>query len=42
MNYVLLILGMAVITFAIRCAAFAFGERLTLCPPCAQRLTSCR
>ena len=32
MNYVLLILGMAVITFAIRCAAFAFGERLTFSP----------
>lgn len=32
MNYVILIAGMAVITFAIRCAAFAFGERLKFSP----------
>jgi branched-subunit amino acid transport protein len=31
-NYVLLILGMAVITVAIRCTAFAFGERLRFSP----------
>jgi branched-subunit amino acid transport protein len=32
MNYFLLILGMAVITFAIRAAVFVFGDRLTFPP----------
>jgi branched-subunit amino acid transport protein len=32
MNYAFLILGMAVITFAIRSAVFVFGERLSFPP----------
>lgn len=32
MNYVLLILGMAVVTYVIRAAVFVLGERVTFSP----------
>ncbi|MFM0051281.1 AzlD domain-containing protein [Caballeronia grimmiae] len=32
MNYVLLILGMALVTYVIRAAVFVLGERLTFAP----------
>ncbi len=36
-NYVLLILGMALITYLIRAAVFVLGERLPFPPLCARR-----